>query len=66
MTAILNQLREHFLDFMMDQNNASTFTFDKLWEIEFNEGGKITMEWNELWISGDNGRCKLTELTIND
>jgi len=64
MKNINQQLEDHFINFMMNDRNEGTKTFEMLWDIEFNEGGKITMERDGiLWISGDNGRILLSDLT---
>lgn len=64
MTTITEQIENHFINFMMDDSNEGTLTFEKLWEIEFNEGGKISCDREQnLWISGDNGTILLSDLT---
>lgn len=55
----LELLTEFFLSLMNSEEESSLK--DTLWEIEFNEGGSIRREGDELILSGDNGICNLTE-----
>lgn len=66
METLTTELENHFINFMMNEFNSNTLMFKKLWEIEFNEGGKVTLEFGEVWVSGDNGRVSMSELTFKN
>lgn len=65
MKTINKQFEDHFINFMMNPLNDGTFTSQKLWEIEFNSGGHVNIqEDGKVWLSGDNGRIEMSELTL--
>jgi len=67
MRSITQHLEDHFINFMMNDGNAGTFMFDQLWQIEFNEGGRVLVQANgNITLSGDNGILLLEELTMKN
>ena len=67
MKSITQHLEDHFINFMMNDGNAGTFMFAQLWQIEFNEGGRVLVQANgNITLSGDNGILLLDELTMKN
>jgi hypothetical protein len=62
METTFNQLKEFFLNFMMNDHNEGTLLHSELWIIEFHEGGSVSNENGEIILSGDNGRINLSQI----